>query len=338
MSAGQVVRRLAGIQAQFPSAAGLAVKARTVDLVSGDVERALHEERSIVRTWAMRGTLHLITAEDYPWLVPLTTSFSGARRRLTQEGVPADRAAKAVRLIERMLEKEGPLTRAEIVERLTRRGIRTQGQAGAHLVRLAALEGVVCHGPNRDGEPTFVVVRDWLPQERSKGPDVPLGELALRYLAAHAPAGPEDLAAWSGVRLSDARRGWQEIADSLVEVEVQGTALWMLRSQTFDAPHGIVRLTPAFDPYILGWRSEFALPKEHEREIFRGGGMFRPAIIADGRAVGAWGTERRRGRLVLRVRPFSRPGPAIRRTVRAEADDVGRFLGTAAEPVIEPLR
>jgi len=235
MSAGQVVRRLAGIQAQFPSAAGLAVKARTVDLVSGDVERALHEERSIVRTWAMRGTLHLITAEDYPWLVPLTTSFTGARRRLTQEGVPADRAAKAVRLIERMLEKEGPLTRAEIVERLTRRGIRTQGQAGAHLVRLAALEGVVCHGPNRDGEPTFVVVRDWLPQERSKGPDVPLGELALRYLAAHAPAGPEDLAAWSGVRLSDARRGWQEIADSLVEVEVQGTALWMLRSQTFDA-------------------------------------------------------------------------------------------------------
>ena len=172
----------------------------------------------------MRGTLHLIVAEDHAWLVPLVIEhrIANAHRRLRQEGVTGEQPSKAVRSIERMLAREGPLLRSEIAERLRRRGIRTEGQAIAHLVWLAAAEGVICYGPDRDGERCFVLVRDWLgPPETKMDPEAALKELAVRYLRSHAPAAPADLAAWSGIAPGDARRAWRGAQDRLVEVPTE---------------------------------------------------------------------------------------------------------------------
>ena len=339
MPVTDVVRRLVGIQSQLPSSAALAVRARTTGVVAGDVDAALHDERSIVWTWAMRGTLHLVTTVDLGWLGPLTaaTQLDGARRRLAQLGVTGDEPARAVGLIEAALAREGPLTRGAIAALLARRGVRTQGQAAIHLIRLAALEGVACHGPPQDGEPTFVLVRDWLPRAGSNTPNDPLAEIAARYLATHGPATPEDLAAWSGLALGEARRGWEAIAGRLAEVELRGRRLWMLRSRsTQEPPSGIVRLVPAFDPFLLGWRGrDLAVPAAHARKVFPGGGMLRAAVLRDGLAVGTWSTERRRGRVVVGLRPFARLAPAVRRSLAGEALDVGRFLGTAGELSVE---
>ena len=134
-SAVDLVRHLTGVQAQVLSAAGLALRARTESLTAQQVDRARLHDRSIVLTWAMRGTLHLIGTEDFGWLQPLVVEprVSNAVRRLKEEGVSADQPSRAVRLIARMLGREGSLTRSEIGERLRRRGIRTEGQAIAHL-------------------------------------------------------------------------------------------------------------------------------------------------------------------------------------------------------------
>src|ERR1700674_975010 len=120
--------RLTGVQAQVLSATGLALRARSEGFTARDVDRARLVDRSIVVTWAMRGTLHLIAAEDYGWLQPLVIAprIANAHRRLKEEGVPADQPAKALRLIARILEREGPLIRSEIAERLRRQGIRTE--------------------------------------------------------------------------------------------------------------------------------------------------------------------------------------------------------------------
>lgn len=163
-SATELVRHLTGVQAQVLSAAGLALRARTEGLTGKRVAEERVRDRSIILTWAMRGTLHLITAEDYGWLVPLVLEprEAHAHRRLRQEGVTAEQSEVAVRSIERMLERHGPLGRSEIAERLGRRGIRTEGQAMAHLLWLAAARRVVCHGPDRGRDQSFVLVRDWL--------------------------------------------------------------------------------------------------------------------------------------------------------------------------------
>jgi len=332
-----VVRHLVGIQAQAPLAAELGVRARAKGVTLADVDRARLEDRSVIRTWAMRGTIHLISAEDVGWLVPLTVGPSMPRvwRRLAEEGVPRRTAERAVGLIEDMLAAEGPLTRAEIAERLRGRRVRAEGQARAHLTWLAAARGVCCFGPTRGGRPTFVLLREWVSEPRALEGDGALAELATRYLRAHGPATPEDLAAWSGLR-ADVRRAWGLVADRLTEVETRGGTTWRLRSRRAEASPDLVRLLPMFDEYLLGWRSrDLVLPDRHRRRVVpEGGGVIHQAVVADGVVRGTWSGEANDDRLRVTVSPFGRPSPELRDALAAEARDVGRFRGLAAELAI----
>jgi hypothetical protein len=330
----ELVRHLTGVQAQVLTAAGLALRARTVGLDAASVDRARVDERSIVLTWAMRGTLHLIAADDYSWLVPLTTepSIANAHRRLKQEGVPDDQVASALPLISRMLKREGPLTRAEIAERLERHGIRTAGQAIAHLVWLAAAQGAICCGPERDGERCFVLVTDWLPRSKPLDRDAALAELAVRYLRSHGPAAPSDFAWWSGVRAGDAGRAWKAIAGRLVEVVTERGPRWVLRSKTSEAPKGIVRLLPVFDEYVLGWKDrDLAALPEHRAKINRGGGWLHPVVFVDGRLVATWKLNRTALRQTVVIEPFTPLAPAVMRGVVAEAKELATFTGVPVE-------
>jgi hypothetical protein len=324
------------VQAQVLSAAGLALATRTAGLTAAKVDRTRLRDRSIVLTWAMRGTLHLVAAEDYGWLVPLVIEprVANAHGRLRQEGVTGDGPARAVRAIERMLAKEGPLTRSEIAERLRRLRIRTEGQAIAHLVWLAASEGVACYGPDRDGQRCFVLVRDWIGEQRGMDREAALTELAVRYLTSHGPAEPADLAFWSGVRLGDAKRAWRAVEDRLVEVEAPGRSLWTLRSQEDEAPSDLVRLLPAFDEYLLGWKDRgFAVTPARWKRINAGGGWLYPVVLADGRAAGTWSAQWTSSAMELSVRGFGRLAPTVRRALDLEAAHIAAFRGVGAELV-----
>ena len=204
----EVVRHLLGVQAQEVRAAGLSIRARADGVDAAAVERALVDDRSIVRIWAMRGTLHYVPAEDARWLHELfdPLQMPGEQRALDVLGVPAAHRARAVTTIRRAL-ADGPLTRAELCDALRSAGIDTEGQKAAHLPRLAAIEGHVCFGPRRGGKDTYVLVDDWLGERPRLDRAEALAELARRYLGAYGPAEPRDLAAWSGLPVRDARDG-----------------------------------------------------------------------------------------------------------------------------------
>jgi len=138
-SAVDVAERLLAIQGLLPRGARLAIRARSVGLDATEVDRALTAERSLVITWLNRGTLHLVRSADYWWLHGLMTPplFTGNARRLAQEGVPPDSADRGVAVIERSLAADGPLTRAQLRERIAAAGVRTEGQALVHLLVLA---------------------------------------------------------------------------------------------------------------------------------------------------------------------------------------------------------
>jgi hypothetical protein len=336
-SAVDLIRHLTGIQAQSLPAARLAFPARTDGLTAERVDRARLRDRSVVHTWAMRGTLFLIAAEDFGWLMPLVVEprIRHAFLRLEQEGVPPDQPATAVRLIRRMLGREGPLTRREIAERLRSGGIQTQGQAVVHLLWLASAEGLICRGPEKGSHHSFVLVRDWIGEPEPMDRDAALGELAVRFLKAHGPAAPTDLAAWSGVRAGDARRAWAGIDDRLVEVATARGALWSLRRSATEAPPGIVRLIPWWDEYLLGWKDrELVAPPHHWRMINRdAGGWLNPTILVDGRAVGMWNPTPTPKALHVEVQAFSRLSPAVRRGIHREAEQLSDFLGSPVKPV-----
>ena len=334
LSPGEIVRRVCGVQAQEISSATLALRARAAGLTSDDVHEARVGERSVIRTWAMRGTLHLLTSDDVGWLLPLVASRSlpGARRRLVRSGFGDDALAKAVALIEKMLAEEGPLTRAEVAERLTRRGVHTEGQAAYHLVRLAALEGLVCMGPDRGGESTFVLLRDWLGPQSTLEWEATLAELARMYLSAYGPAIPEDMAAWSGLRLSETRRAWRLIAGRLLEVDVGTRKMWTLRSQDFRLKsESFVRLLPRYDNYLLAHRSsDFAVDPRYAREVHPGGGLLRAVALIDGRVIAVWSLKRRGAKLTITVRPFDQLDPGVEKELEAETADLGCFLSMSS--------
>lgn len=331
-----IVKALCGIQAQDAPAAALAVRARSVGLLAADVEHARVQERSIIRTWGMRGTLHLLATEDPGWLLPLLGPLliAASRRRSAELGLDEDAYTRGVRAIRDALASQGPLTRAELVKYLDRRGIRTEGQAKAYLVYRAALEGFICLGPDRGAKPTYVLVDDWItrPRATSLPPEEACAELARRYLAAYGPAGPEDFAAWSGLPISQARAAWRRVTDRLLRATTLPYDVWMLDANLAwldesppDAP--LVRLLPAFDTYLLGyWSRDLAVPSQYAKRINAGGGIIHPTVLVDGRVVGTWKSKRQKDRLVVSIEPFEPLASELLPGLEAEISDLARFL------------
>ena len=324
--AAGVAGRLLAIQAQDPRGARLAVRARSRAQTAADVDAALTRDRCVVVTWLNRGTLHLVLAEDYWWLHPLTTPplLRGNARRLAQEGVPAADAERAVAVIERAVTAEGPLTRAQLAERIAAAGVRTQGQAIVHLLALASLRGLIVRGPMAGRDHAYALVRDWLgappAQHVAFDRDRALAELAARYLAGHGPATDRDLAKWAGLPLRDARRGLAAIAGRLASRD-DGLADLAGRRDGYPLPPP--RLLGAYDPLLLGWDSRDPVVGPHGR-LIAVNGLFRPFALVRGRAVGTWSLPG--GKVALA--PFAPLAGADAAALAADAAEVERFLRT----------
>ncbi|HEX4752505.1 MAG TPA: winged helix DNA-binding domain-containing protein [Solirubrobacterales bacterium] len=280
-----VAERLLAIQGQDPRGARLAVRARSEGVVASDVDRAL-DERKLLITWVNRGTLHLIRAEDYPLLQAVTTPplWTSCRTRLRQTGVGEAAADRGVETVARALADEGPLTRAQLRERLDSADVPTAGQAFVHVLFYASLHGVCVRGPMVGKEHAFVAVRDWLGEPGELDRDAALAELAGRYLLGHGPAADADLARWAGLPLRDARAGLKSISRRIVDL---GDGLVDLRKREEPAPLPPPRLLGAFDPLLLGWSSREGVVGEHH-QLVTTNGLFRPFALVGGRAVATW--------------------------------------------------
>jgi uncharacterized protein YjiS (DUF1127 family) len=344
-----LLRDVGGLQAQVGEAAALGVRARSSGLVAADLDRLRGQERSVVRTWAWRGTLHLIAAEDLRWMLALVAPVALPRtaRRHAQLGLEQRTLETGSHVITDALAADGPLTRAELVARLQTAGIDASGQRAPHLLWWTAMHGTICCGPDRGRDATYVLIEDWLPPSRPVDRVAALSLLAGRFLAAYGAAAPQDLAAWSGLPLGDARKAWSQLgndmAGRLTEVRVGKAPAWLLAGQLADPTdppadqeQPVVTLLPAFDTYLLGHRSrELIVPAQHARTVHPGGGIINPVLLVDGRAAGTW-RSRRRGRraLEISVRLFADATSVQRAGVEREVTDIARFLDAPAHDLI----
>jgi hypothetical protein len=234
---------------------------------------------------------------------------------------------RGVRLLREVLGARGPLTKAEIVEALSAKGIPMEGQASIHLIGLAAAQGWVCYGPPRGKKDTFVLLEDWVgitPLENA------VEHLAHRYLSAYAPATVEDFAAWSGLPLRECRAAWETL--DVVEVQTGNKTLHLLKSQMdgLDALEDhppVVRLLPRYDTYLLGYadRSLIIAP-EHAHHIYPGGGMIHPAVLVDGEVMGKWGITRKKRGIEIRVEGFEDFSEEAREVLNGEKGKIESLL------------
>jgi hypothetical protein len=272
--------------------------------------------------------------------------------------VSPEDADRAVAAVEAALAAYGPLTRAQLRERIAATGVRTEGQALIHVLALAALRGRTVRGPMIGGEHAHTLVRDWLGAPPAlPDRDVALAELARRYLAGHGPAADRDLARWAGLPLRDARRGLAAIASELGERDDGLASLtggpgrpgWPGSSrgsggsdrsggsggssgsggaravgdrdgQGFPPP----RLLGSFDPLLHGWVSRQPVLGA-QQDIVTSNGIFRPFALVRGRAVATWSIAR--GRVTLA--PFAPLAADDEAALAADTADVLRFLELA---------
>ena len=266
----------------------------------------------------MRGTLHLVAADDLPLMLAIFAPLHLARgqRRLTELGLPPELAERSTEEAAAILAEDGPLTRHELAARLRDRGVpaEARGQAPIHVVRRAALAGVLREVGVRGREELYGAIDPGPLPDR----DTALVELARRYAGSHATATREDFAAWSGLPAADVRGAWA----GLPAADVRG-ARAEPDPPAGEPPEGPLRLLPAYDEWLLGWASrDLVVAPEHARRVAPGGGIIRPVAIADGRVVATWRLDRRARRVELDA--FGR---VPRRELEAEVAGLGAFLG-----------
>ncbi|MEY9858143.1 hypothetical protein ABH935_003756 [Catenulispora sp. GAS73] len=293
------VRTAAALQAQAAGPVRLQVWARTRGLRAADVDAAV-AEAAVVRTWLMRGTIHMVAADDLRAFLAVLgpVNLRADRRRREQLELGDSVCARAMDALAKILAGDRVLTRAEIVAELAGHGvvIDLKSQQPPHLLAFAANSALICRGPDaaRD-EPTYVLLDDWLEPAALPDRETALTRLAERYFAAYGPATTADLAAWSGLPAADAKAAAVLVRDSLEEVEHDGQRLLLPRGAGAGAeatpmpPQNPHRLLARFDPYLLGHRSrDLILAPAFAKRVNAGGGMIAQTMLADGRIVGTW--------------------------------------------------
>jgi len=336
-----VAGSVCGLHAQVASSPELALRARVERLAPGAVKQALENERTLVRTWTIRDTVHVVPADDLPLYVavlrPRPEGPSNGwlnQRRMTRKQYDA-----IVENVPRALDGR-PRTREQLADRLVE-------LAGEH-VRAPALEswggvlkvsahlGDLCFGPNRGRNITFVRTDRWLRRTlRPLEPQQARREFMRRVLGAYGVVSYDDLYRW----LEHSRVAKELVAasrDELVDVEVEGRPAWAhdedVQALTARQRTRGVHLLPAFDPYVVGPRPREAIvPAKLMPRIYRPQGRIAPVVLIDGRAAGIWSHDVRDGRVRIEVELFARLGPKVRAALSEEADNLAAFLGGSAE-------
>jgi hypothetical protein len=283
----------------------------------------------LVKTWLMRGTLHLVPADDLPlYCAALDSRGEYARAWLRYFDVTARDMERLIDVIAESLDE--PRTRGElgaaVKARLgTRMGKNLESGWGSFL-KPAARRGVLCFGPSEGQTVTFVRPDAWLAEWREVGHEEGRAELFRRFLTAYGPATRDEFGEWAGGgHVRGLRAAWQLIADELAEVEPKR---FLLARDVADFERArasrAVRLLPAFDPFLLPrpTRPYLVRSDEEYNRIYRPQGWITPVVLQGGRAVALWPWKRRGSRLEVTVEPLESARPNIER----EAAALARYL------------
>ncbi|MFB5083859.1 winged helix DNA-binding domain-containing protein [Symbiobacterium thermophilum] len=302
----ELARHLVGIQSQLRTTPDLAARARLAGARPGDVRRELEETRRLVRTWTVRGTLHVVAAEDLPrlWRALRPEWESRWSKYLDKHVTRVQREAAAAACLQILA--RGPATRAELLEGAQQiLGCRDEWVAylfssWGGVLKDLAYAGRVVYGPERDGEVQFVRTEDWLDLPvADMDPDDALAVLLERYLRAYSPARIQDFAHWSGVSVRRAREaltrlgGRVAVRDGWLVPEGEGGGSCAPDRQAGGpgADAGCVRLLPKFDPFLLAHADKFYLDEDHYKAVFRAAADVAAVILSGGRVIGTWRAE-----------------------------------------------
>jgi hypothetical protein len=328
----EIVEALGAVQSQDYSGGLWGIGLRLPGSTVVDIEKALNE-RKIVRTWPMRGTLHFVPALDARWMLELLTPrvIRRSARRYEELGLNDEIFERSEELITRALEGGRQLTREASYDVLAKGGISPEGQRSYHILGYLAQKGVVCLGAREGRQQTFVLFDEWVADSRRLDRDEALAEIARRYFTGHGPATLQDFTWWTGLAAADAKAGLEMVKAELMQEEVDGKNYWFKPSSlsAVEDESPIACLLPNFDEYMIGYKDRGAMfPAEYSEKLSpRGNIAFNYTIIINGIAAGGWRKERKNDGVVVRIRLFRPLDGDEKDALSVAAERYGKFLG-----------
>jgi hypothetical protein len=280
----------------------------------------------------MRGTVHLVPAEDAHWMLDLmgVRALAGAAARRESIGLSEQTAEGGVEVIAAALASGRRLTRAECLQALTDGGIDVSGQQGYHMLWYASQKGVSAIAPHIGKEQTFVLLDDWAPHPRRPDRDEALGLIATRFFRSHGPATVADLSRWAGLPVKDCRTGVAVAGDALATFRVDGTEMVVDAALAdADLPELDDWLAlPGFDEYLLGYKDRSMMVDDaHKQAIIPGNnGVFMSTIVRAGRVVATWKRTLTKKAVVVAVQPLVPFSAADRARAEAALQPYAAFL------------
>ena len=325
----KIVAWMGGMQGQDFPGAKWSVGLRMPKATDADINRALNQGR-IVRTWPMRGTLHLVAAADVRWILALTSprNIAGNLRRRQQLELDDKTLARCREIFSKTLQGGIQKSRDEMYAVLERARISTAGQRGYHILWNAAQHALICFASTTSKEQTFALLDEWVAPAKEKTREEALAELALRYFTSHGPATVQDFIWWSGLSAAEARAGLEAIKSKLVQETASKVTWWMAPDISEPADASGLFLLPGFDEFLLGYKDRSAvLESRHAEKICPGGnGVFAPTIVFDGRVVGTWKRTIRNSAIEINAIPFTRLNKSEQKAFEVAAERYAEYM------------
>lgn len=331
-----MVRRLIAVQSQDYAGAKWSLGLRLRPTTDSAIDKAFNGGE-ILRTHMMRPTWHFVTSDDIRWILALTSprvhQVNGTMYR--QLGLDSDTLARGAAAMTRALRDGGQLTRDELRDVLEREGIATRGgpdrsgQRLAYIVMWAELEGLICSGPRRGKQFTYMLLDERAPNAGTMAHDEALAELIQRYYQSHGPATAADFARWSGLTLTDTRQGLEDVGPRLRREEVEGLTYWYANDNLPPRDSSpTAYLMSIYDEYTIGYK-DYGINDDDETgaRLTALGNALQNVIILDGRIAGTWRRTLKKAAVIIELNLFAQLTEAKREAVGEAAQRYGEFLG-----------
>lgn len=333
---GDVVAWMGAMQGQDYAGAKWSVALRLPGATDQDVEQAI-ADRHIIRSWVLRGTLHLVAPADIRWMTDLIRPrLDGAyavqfkKLELTEKILDKSNAA-----LETILAGGHQLTRKELATALGEKGVKVGETRMGFLLLHAAACKLVCLGARRGKEFTYTLLDEWIPRTKPIVRDEALAKLCSRYFNSHGPATLRDFAWWSGLTMTEIKTGMQLVQKDFTAETIDGETYWMARD-TGPAPKGArAYLLPGFDEYVMGYadRNNLFTDARHMPAVFGvKNGLINPTIVHNGRVIGTWKRTFVKKEVQVALHPFSPLSTTQKNAVHAAVNRYGSFAEMPAVP------
>ena len=331
---GELLAYLVAVQGQEYAGGKWSVGLRLPGGTEMSIEQAI-AEKSIVRSWALRGTLHFVAAADICWLLALVAQrlISGSARRYKVLELDERILAHSNEVLAGALQSGKQLTRTELFAILEQNGISTMGQRGVHILQRASLDGLICQGVTQHNNPTFFSLDELPPQTKVFVREEALAELAQRYFTSRGPATLQDFIWWSGLSSADAKAGLGAIQAQFVRETIDDQSYWLSPTMpTVQENPEMGYLLPGFDEYLLAYKDRDAsLDVPRYKRTTPTNGMLPATLVIDGRVVGTWKRTLKKDKVLIEANPFISFSDEENNAFAVAAGRYGEYLGLHAE-------